>query len=107
MEIDCVLVWTTIAAAADGQKLATALVTERLAACVNVMPEMESVYRWQGRVEIDRERQVIIKTTTDRIPAIELRMRELHTYELPEFIVVPITAGSERYLQWIRESVAG
>jgi periplasmic divalent cation tolerance protein len=82
------------------------LVTERLAACVNVMHEMESIYRWRGQVETGRERQVIIKTTTDRIPALKARLHELHTYDLPEFIVVPIAGGSDPYLQWIRESVA-
>jgi periplasmic divalent cation tolerance protein len=107
MEIGCVMVWTTIEGSADGQKLASALVTERLAACVNLMGEMESIYRWHGQVETARERQVIIKTTADRIPALKARLRELHTYELPEFIVVPIAEGSEPYLQWIRQSVAG
>ena len=107
MEIGCVMVWTTIESSTDGRELASALVTEHLAACVNVLGEMESIYRWQGRVETGRERQVIIKTTTDRIPALKARLRELHTYDLPEFIVVPIAEGSAPYLQWIRESVAG
>jgi periplasmic divalent cation tolerance protein len=107
MEIDCVMVWTTIGSSTDGHKLASILVGERLAACVNVLSEMESVYRWQGRVETDRERQVVMKTTADRIPALKARVRELHDYDLPEFIVVPIISGSEPYLQWIRESAAG
>jgi periplasmic divalent cation tolerance protein len=107
MEIDCVIVWTTIGSSTDGHKLASVLVEERLAACVNVMSEMESVYRWQGKVETERERQVVMKTTANRIPALKARLRELHDYELPEFIVLPITAGSEPYLQWIRESAAG
>src|SRR5687768_9885933 len=107
MEIDCVMVWTTIGSRTDGHKLASVLVEERLAACVNVMSEMESVYRWQGKVETERERQVVMKTTANQIPALKARLRELHDYELPEFIVIPITAGSERYLQWIRESAAG
>jgi periplasmic divalent cation tolerance protein len=106
MEIGCVMVWTTIEDSTDGRKLASVLVTERLAACVNVMHEMESIYRWRGQVETGRERQVIIKTTTDRIPALKARLHELHTYDLPEFIVVPIAEGSDPYLQWIRESVA-
>ena len=71
MEIDCVMVWTTIGSAADGHKLASVLVAERLAACVNVMGEMDSVYRWQGQVETERERQVIMKTTADPVPALE------------------------------------
>ena len=107
MEIDCVMVWTTIGSSADGQKLASILVSERLAACVNVLPAMESVYRWGGQVETDRERQLIIKTTAARVPALKARLHELHDYELPEFSVLPIVGGSEAYLQWIRESTAG
>ena len=107
MEIDCVMVWTTIGSSTDGQNLASVLVGERLAACVNVLSEMESVYLWKGTIESDRERQVIMKTTTGRVPALEARLRELHDYDVPEFVVVPIVGGSEAYLQWIRESTAG
>jgi periplasmic divalent cation tolerance protein len=107
MEIDCVMVWTTIGSSADWRKLAAILVTERLAACVNVSGEMDSVYRWKGKIETDRERQLVMKTTTDRVPALKARLHQLHDYEVPEFIVVPIVGGSEAYLQWIRESAAG
>lgn len=107
METGCVVVWTTIGAADDGPRLASILVTERLAACVNVLGEMESVYRWKAAVESDRERQLVIKTTADRVPALQARLRELHAYELPEFLVVPVPDGSREYLQWIRESVSG
>ena len=107
MDTDCVMVWTTIGSGADGHKLASALVSERLAACVNVLGEMDSVYRWKGQVEAERERQVIMKTTAELVPALKARLLELHHYDLPEFIVIPITAGSEQYLQWIRESAAG
>jgi uncharacterized protein involved in tolerance to divalent cations len=82
------------------------LVTERLAACVNLLPEMDSIYRWKGQVEVDRERQVIIKTTARCVPQLEARIRQLHEYEVPELIVLPITGGSEAYLRWIRESTA-
>ena len=107
MENDCVLVCTTVGRTADGSALASVLVTERLAACVNVLPEMESVYRWKGQVESDRERQLIIKTRADRVSALKVRLRQLHEYEVPEFIVIPIVGGSEAYLNWIRESTAG
>jgi periplasmic divalent cation tolerance protein len=100
-----VLVLTTIAADADGAALARTLVEEQLAACVNLLPAMTSVYRWKGQVEQDREQQVIIKTTTDRLAALETRLRELHAYELPEFLVVAAAGGSEAYLAWVRESV--
>ena len=107
MEIDCVMVWTTIGRRMDGGKVASILVNERLAACVNVLSEMESVYRWKGGVESDRERQLIVKTTAGRVTALRARLHELHDYETPEFIVLPIVGGSEAYLQWIRESTAG
>ena len=102
---DVVLVLTTIAAEADGAALARALVDERLAACVNVLPAMTSVYRWKGQVEQDREQQVIIKTTRDRLAALEARVRDLHSYELPEFLVIAAGGGSEAYLAWVRESI--
>ena len=102
---NAVLVLTTIGADADGQSLARALVEEQLAACVNVLPVMTSVYRWKGQIEQDREQQLVIKTTTDRVDALEARVRELHAYELPEFLVIAADAGSAAYLAWARESV--
>jgi periplasmic divalent cation tolerance protein len=107
MKLDCVVVWTTIGAAADAKKLASALLDARLAACVNVLGEMDSVYRWKGQVESDRERQVFIKTTAaGRAPG-AARGRGMHEYALPEFLVMPIAEGSEAYLTWIREATAG
>ncbi len=107
MENDCVVVWTTVSSTADARGLASTLVAERLAACVNILPEMESVYRWNGQVEVERERQVIIKTTASRVSGLRARLRELHDYEVPEFLVLPVAAGSDAYLNWIRESTAG
>jgi periplasmic divalent cation tolerance protein len=100
-----VLVLTTVAADTDAVALARTLVDERLAACVNVLPVMTSVYRWQGRVDSDREQQIVMKTTADRVRALETRLRALHAYELPEFLVLPATGGSEAYLRWVTESV--
>ena len=104
-DLQVVLVLTTIAAEADGAALGRALVDERLAACVNVLPAMTSVYRWKGQVEQDREQQLVIKTTRDRLAALEARVRDLHSYELPEFLVIAADGGSEAYLQWVEESV--
>jgi periplasmic divalent cation tolerance protein len=101
---DCVLVWTTLGADADARTLAETLVNERLAACVTVQAPMDSVYRWRGSVEHERERQILIKTTTERVPALAARVRELHPYELPEFLVTPVVSASEGYLAWLRES---
>ena len=104
MPTNCVLVWTTVNAEMDERALASTLVEERLAACVNVMAEMYSVYRWKGSVEDDRERQLVIKTTADRVPELWKRLRELHSYQVPEFLVLPAIDGSEDYLAWVRES---
>ena len=100
-----VVVLTTLSASTDAVAFARVLVTDRLAACVNVLPAMTSLYRWKGAIEEDEERQLVIKTTSDRVAAIEARFRELHPYELPEFIVLSAEA-SAAYAAWLAESVA-
>ena len=97
------IVLTTLGADADAAAIARTLIDERLAACVNILPPMTSVYRWQGKVEQDREQQIVIKTAQDRVRALQARLRELHPYELPEFLVLDATA-SEAYLAWVGES---
>jgi periplasmic divalent cation tolerance protein len=99
-----VVILTTLPAGADAASFATALVEAQLAACVNLLPVMESVYRWDGRVQRDSERQVIIKTSRERVTALWQRVRELHPYDVPEFIVLPIVDGSGDYLRWIDDS---
>jgi periplasmic divalent cation tolerance protein len=96
-----VLILTTVPTDALGEELATALVTERLAACVNVGAPMTSIYRWKGQVERETERQLVIKTTSDRVTAVQQRIKELHSYELPEFVVIEVSDGSDEYLNWI------
>ena len=102
---DIVIVLTTAPADDRADRLAQQLVDERLAACVNVFPPMTSVYRWNGQVEREAERQLVIKTTRDRVPALEARLKELHSYELPELIVIPVESGSDSYLGWVRGQV--
>jgi periplasmic divalent cation tolerance protein len=104
MSAEYVVVLTTLPSDADSYVFGRALVDERLAACVNVLAPMESVYRWEGRVEHETERQVIVKTSRDRLAALWDRVRELHPYEVPEFIVLQIADGNEAYLRWIGES---
>lgn len=99
-----VLILTTLPAGADAGAFAEAIVESRLAACVNLLPVMESVYRWEGRVQRDSERQLIVKTSRDRVAALWARLRELHPYDVPEFIVLPIVDGNDAYLRWIGES---
>lgn len=98
---DLVIVLTTISEA-HADSLAAALIDERLAACVNIHPPMQSVYRWKGRVERDGERQLFIKTTTARLEALERRLHQLHPYELPEFIVVRPERADLAYERWVR-----
>ena len=101
---DVVLVLSTASAAPGddtAEQIARTLIDERLAACVNVHAPMVSIYRWKGAVEKENERQIVIKTTRAVLPALEKRLRELHPYELPEFIVVSASGGSEQYLDWV------
>jgi periplasmic divalent cation tolerance protein len=99
-----VIVLTTFPADQDPASLARALVNERLAACVNVLAPMTSVYRWQGRVEHATEHQLIIKTTATRVEAVKARLADLHPYDVPECLVIPIAGGSEAYLQWLQDN---
>src|SRR5262245_14951305 len=101
---DYVLVLTTLPADADAGAFARALVEARLAACVNLLPVMESIYRWRGAIERDQERQVVIKTSRPCVDPLWQRVRDLHSYEVPEFIVLPIVDGHQAYLQWIGDS---
>jgi periplasmic divalent cation tolerance protein len=100
------IVLTTLGGDADAAALARTLVEERLAACVNILPAMTSVYRWQGKVWQEREQQMVIKTASDRVPALETRLRQLHPYELPEFLVLQ-GGSSDAYLAWVGESASG
>jgi periplasmic divalent cation tolerance protein len=102
---DYVLVLTTTADERRATAMATALVEEALAACVSISAPMRSTYRWQGRIEHAAERQLIIKTSRTRLGDLERRLQELHDYELPELLVVPIESGSAAYLTWLGEGV--
>jgi periplasmic divalent cation tolerance protein len=99
-----VIVLTTLPVEGDVEKFASQLVEERLAACVNILPAMRSVYRWKNVVERADERQLVIKTTRARITALEGRIRKLHPYDVPEFVVLPIDSGSADYLSWLSDT---
>lgn len=104
---DVVIVLTTIPVGAGADELATALVAEHLAACVNVCSPMTSVYRWKGELERAGECQLVIKTTRDRVAALEARLKALHPYELPELLVLSVEEGSAAYLEWVRAETRG
>ncbi len=100
-----VLVLTTVGAGFDAGALATSLVDARLAACVNIVDKLRSIYRWEGRVVEDAEQLLIIKTTDERVNALREALFVQHPYEVPEFVVVAISETSEAYGQWILDSV--
>ena len=104
MTPEYVIVLTTLPEDGNGPAIARTLVDERLAACVNLLPPMTSVYRWEGRIEQDTERQLVIKTSRERVAELWDRIRELHPYEVPEFLVIPISDGSDAYLRWLGEA---
>jgi periplasmic divalent cation tolerance protein len=105
MMTDKRLVLTTAGSAEEANRIAVALVERRLAACVNVVAPISSVYRWKEKVEHAQEWLLLIKTTSAAADAIADTLQELHSYELPECVVVPIEGGSEAYLNWIGENV--
>jgi periplasmic divalent cation tolerance protein len=99
-----VVVLTTFPADGDAESLARSLVNERLAACVNILPPMRSIYTWNGVIEHADERQLLIKTTTHRVKALEDRLKQLHPYDVPEFLVLSVLEGSGDYLSWVGDS---
>lgn len=102
---DIVMVWTTVPVGDAGEAIARVLVEERLAACVSITSPITSVYRWEGHLTTTDERQLIIKTTDERVPAVRARLAALHSYDLPEVVVVRMADGSPDYLDWIRQEV--
>ena len=104
MPEETLLVFSTFADAATARNAAFKLVGERLAACANIVPQIESIYRWQGKVETANEVFVIFKTTHGRYQQLENRLRELHPYEVPEIVQIQIRDGLPAYLNWIVES---
>ena len=96
-----VIVLTTFPADGDPEALATRLVEEGLAACVNVLAPMQSIYRWKGAIEKSSERQLLIKAAASHLPRLETRLHELHPYEVPEFVVLPISATTPAYRSFL------
>lgn len=100
-----VLASTTTAKAEDAGKIAMQLVERKLAACVQIVEPITSVYRWQGKIESEREILLLIKSTQDLIPDIAELLDEIHPYEVPELVATPIIGGSTSYLSWLEDSV--
>lgn len=96
------IVLTTTADAEEAGRLGRTLIEERLAACATVAPAVHSIYRWQGEIESSTESLLLLKTSQDKLPALEQRLHELHSYKTPEFLVVAVESGSSDYLSWLQ-----
>jgi len=103
---DAIVIFVTAGSETEAEKIARALVEEQLAACVNILSPIRSIYRWQGQVADDREWLLLIKTRAERFAAVESRVKALHSYQVPEVIALPIVAGAEGYLRWLQENVS-
>jgi len=102
----CRVVLVTCGTLAEGKRIARAAVEAELAACVNVMLNpVESIYRWKGKIEVSREYLLVMKSTARRLRELERMVRSMHSYDVPEFLVLPIVSGSREYLEWLIESV--
>jgi periplasmic divalent cation tolerance protein len=103
---DKLVVLVTCSTAAEARRIARAVVEARLAACVNILPgEVTSIYRWKGKVESAKERLLLIKTSRKRVAKLRAAVERLHSYDVPEFIALPIVAGAPAYLDWIEENL--
>lgn len=96
---------TTVKDRREANRISRALVSEKLAACVSIIPNVSSVYRWQGRVEKSREMILVIKTATKKMERLTSRIRELHSYQVPEIISLKVQGGLPQYLKWLKESL--
>jgi periplasmic divalent cation tolerance protein len=104
---DCIVVLVTVGSRDEGERIAEALVGEQLAACVNVTGPIRSIYRWENDIQRDDEWLLVIKTRALQFEPLASRVRALHSYQTPEVIALPITAGSAAYLEWLRGAARG
>jgi periplasmic divalent cation tolerance protein len=105
-ERQCRVVFITCGTLAEARRIARRAVELKLAACGNVMPSaVDSIYRWKGKIEVSREYLLVVKSTARRLPELERMVRTMHSYDVPEFLVLPVVSGSREYLGWLIESV--
>jgi periplasmic divalent cation tolerance protein len=105
MPVEAIQITTTVSDRADAERISASLVAKHLAACVQVSGPIESTFRWKGQIELTQEWVCTIKTRRDLYPLVEQAIREIHSYEQPEIIAVPIVAGSDGYLNWLSDAV--
>lgn len=101
--MEFIVVFVTCKSAKEAQRIAARLVQKRLAACVNIIGSVKSIYRWKGRIEAAKEILMVIKSTKRKFASLENEIRRLHSYDTPEIIALPVVAGSKRYLEWLRD----
>ena len=104
---DAIVVFMTSANAVEARRIADELVDRQLAACVQILPEIESVYRWNGQVQRDKEILILAKTTAAQFDGLEKAVREIHSYDTPEIVAVPVAHVSEPYRAWLVDNVGG
>ena len=104
LNADLVVAFSTAGSPEEARRIGAALVAEQLAGCVNIVDNIQSIYRWQGAIESTAESLLLIKTRATHIPAIESRLRELHSYDVPELVAIPIRLGAQPYLDWLLAS---
>ncbi len=102
-EVDFVVIFVTASGEEEGVKIASALVSEEIVACANMISGVRSIFKWKGKIEDEREVMLVIKTQAARTPEVIARVKTLHSYDVPEIIVLPILDGNPSYLQWIEE----
>lgn len=102
---DAIVVFMTAANSAEASRIAELLVMKNLAACVQILPEIQSVYRWKGEIEKQSEILILAKTVQSKFSELEMQVRAVHSYETPEIVATPLTNGSKPYLEWLSASV--
>lgn len=104
--MEFLVVYITVGSTEEGERLASALVAEKLAACVNQISGVRSTYAWEGTIQTDQEELLVVKTNAAVFDRLERRVRELHSYEVPEILAVPVVRGNAAYLNWLAAGVA-
>ncbi len=105
MNTNYLIVYCTVGSLEEGKRIGEAIVEDKLAACCNIVPNLTSIYSWQGKTETDSELLLIIKTKKDVYLNLEKRIQQLHSYEVPEILALPIESGNKSYLEWVDKNV--
>lgn len=107
MSTGCLVVLITVGGPEEARRIADALIEQRMAACVNIMPQVRSIFRWEGKIEDENECLLVVKTRAELFPQLEAAVKGLHSYEVPEIIALPIVLGSDDYIEWIGRETEG